>query len=82
MKMENNKEAKTKTKTKAEKKGRAMVQSWGPFRCGTGWPKASRGILPALLLLAAPFSGTGTPVFGHLKHLNSGLEQCRHYLDE
>ena len=82
MKMQNNKEAKTKTKAKAEKKGRAMAHSWWPFRCSTGLPRASKAILPALLLLAAPFSGTDTYVFSHMKDLNLGLELCRHYLDE
>jgi hypothetical protein len=82
MEMENNKEPKTKTKTKAQKKARAMAQSWSPSRCSAGWRSASKGILPALLLLAAPFSGADTPAFSHMKDLNSGLEQCRHYLDE
>jgi hypothetical protein len=58
--MEKIKKLKTRTNPKAQKKCRATAQSpFGPFRCGAS-------ILPALLLLASPFSGTDTSIFSRM----------------
>jgi hypothetical protein len=58
--MEKNKELNTRTNAKAQMKCRATAQSpFAPFRCGAS-------ILPALLLLASPFSGTDTSMFSRI----------------
>ena len=74
--MGKNRKLETRVTAKAEQKERASEQ-WhlSVFRYNAG-------ILPALLLLASPFSGIDTSVFSHMKHLNSGLEQCRRYRNE
>jgi hypothetical protein len=65
--MEKNKKSKTKMKTKTEKKGRATAQSpFGLFCYSGGLSRAAKSILPALLLLASPFSGTDTSMFSRM----------------
>jgi hypothetical protein len=72
--MRENKESKTKTNTKAQKKCRTTVQSpLGPFRCGGS-------ILPALLLLASPFSGTNTSMLGRMTSITGRYQDILYTL--
>jgi len=79
--MKENRKLKTTMKLGSEQ-DRAAQWHLTPFRYNAGLPRASKGILPALLLLASPFSGADTTVFSHARHLPSRLEQCRHYGNE
>jgi len=62
--VEKNKKSKTITKTRTRKTGLRPARS--PF----SFLRCSAGILPALLLLVSPFSGTGTPVCAPLLRRN------------
>jgi hypothetical protein len=79
--MEKNKKSKTKMKMKTEKKGRATAQSpFGLFCYSAGLPRAAKGILPALLLLASPFSGIDTPVFSLMTSFTGCHQDIHHNL--
>jgi hypothetical protein len=72
--MEKNKELNTRTNTKAQKKFRATTHSpFAPFRY-------SASILPALLLLASPFSGTDTPMFTRITSITGRYQDIPYTL--
>jgi hypothetical protein len=79
--MEKNKKSKTEMKTKREKKDRATAQSpFGLFCYSAGLPRASKVILPALLLLASPFSGIDTPLFSLITSFTGCFQDFHHNL--
>jgi hypothetical protein len=81
--MEKNKQSKPKTKTSmsTEKKVQTTAQSpFCPFCCSAGLPRASKGILPAHLLLASPFSGIDTPVFRLVTSFTGCYQDIQHNL--
>jgi hypothetical protein len=79
--MEKNKKSKTKMKTKTEKKSRATAQSpFGLFWYSGGLSRAAKSILPALLLLASPFSGIDTPVLSLMTSFTGCYQDLHHNL--
>src|SRR5580700_8731760 len=57
-------------KSKVSMKTRVSETNWAPGWLLFSFLPCSAGILPALLLLSSPFSGTDTPVCAPLLHRN------------